>query len=86
MDSILQSLKNGIDSKQTILETSSKEIAGTIKQANKNMNETLTHLNLYLSKNAFVLSKILDAYKTNPIAPRGLKKALKNWPAATEEE
>lgn len=86
MDSILQSLKNGIDSKQTILETSSKEIAGTIEQANKNMNETLTHLNLYLSKNAFVLSKILDAYKTNPIAPRELKKALKNWPAVTEEE
>jgi hypothetical protein len=86
MDSILQSLENEIDSKQRILEKTSKEIATTVEEANKNMSETLMHLNLYLNKNTFVLSKILDTYKTNPIAPRELKKALKNWPATTEKE
>jgi hypothetical protein len=86
MDAVLQSLKNGIDSKQTILEKVSQKIADTIEQGNKNMHETLTHLNLYLSKNTFVLSKILDTYTTNPIAPREFKKALKNWPATTEKE
>jgi hypothetical protein len=85
MDAILQSLKNGIDSKQTILEKTSKEIAGTVEEANKNMSETLAYLNLYLNKNTFVLSKILDVYKTNPIAPRELKKALENWPVTTEK-
>jgi hypothetical protein len=86
MDAILQSLKNGIDSKQTILEKTSKEIAGTVEEANKNMSETLAYLNLYLNKNAFVLSQILDVYKTNPIAPRKLKKALENWPGITKKE
>jgi hypothetical protein len=86
MDNILQSLKDGIDFKQTKLLNTSKEIAGVIKEANENINETLKLMNLYLNKNTFVLSTIFDTYKDNPLTPYKLKKTLKNWPAIKEKE
>jgi hypothetical protein len=86
MDSILQSLKNGIDYKQLILEDISKKIAIMVKEENGNITETLTHLNSYVNKNTFVLSNVLDVYKTNPLSPRKVKKLLKNRPVVTEKE
>lgn len=80
MDTVLQSLKNGIDSKQTILVNTSKEIAETVKETNNNLNDTLKLLNIYLNKNTFVLSTIFDTYKINPLTPRKLKKVLNDWP------
>jgi hypothetical protein len=84
IDTILNYLKNGIDNKQSILKDTSKEISSTIQKMNNDLKETLEHLYLYLEKNAFVLSKILETYKTNPITPRKLKKVLKNWPGISK--
>jgi hypothetical protein len=80
MDTVLHSLKDGIDNKQLLLKDTSKEISSTFEKINSNINETLEHLYLYIEKNASVLSKILDTYKTNSITPHKLKKILKNWP------
>jgi hypothetical protein len=84
MDTVFHSLKDGINYKQSILKDTSKEISSSVEKMNNNINETLEHLYLYLEKNTFVLSKILDTYKTNPIAPRKLKKMLKNWPGISK--
>jgi methyl-accepting chemotaxis protein len=86
MDSILQALENGIDSKRMMLEKTSKEIAAAVGEANGHINETLMHLNVYLNKNVFVLSKILETYQTSPLTPRRLRKLLKSWPATTKKE
>ena len=83
MDIVLQSLRNGIDTRQTILVDKSKEIADSVKEANNDLNETLEKLNSYLTRNMFVLSKIFNTYKVNPLTPREVKKVIKNWPFIT---
>jgi hypothetical protein len=80
MDNVLQLLNKGIDFKQKELVDTSKEIADFVKGTNEKMNKTLTYLNLYLNKNTFVLSKIFNTYKVNPLTPRQLKKVIQNWP------
>ena len=83
MENIFQSLENEIDSKQTIILIRSKELAGMVKETNNNINDTLKNLNSYLNRNTFVLSKIFNTYKVNPLTPRELKKVIKNWPFIT---
>jgi len=80
MENVLQSLHKEIDVKQTILIKKNKEIADSVKEANHKLIETLESLNSYLNKNTFVLSKIFNTYKVNPLTPREVKRVIKNWP------
>ena len=84
MDNVLQSLTKGINSRHALLENTSKEITNTFAETNKKINETLDYLFVYLQKNAFVLSKILDTYKEASITPNKLRKLLKNWPETSK--
>jgi len=84
MDTVLNNFKNEVEYKHSLLDNTSKEIAGAVRESNKNINETLGHLNSYLEKNSFVLSKIFNSYEKNPITPRKLKKILKNWPETSK--
>jgi hypothetical protein len=86
MDTTLQSLKKEIESKQTMLENTSNRIGKTVREMHNTMKETLNNLDHYLSKNLFVLSKILETYKTNISTSRELKKILNTWPAAAGNE
>ena len=86
MDNVLQLLNKGIDFKQKELVDKSKEIAGFVKGTNEEMNKTLSHLNLYLKKNTFVLSKIFNTYKIKPLTPRQVKKVIENWPFIKEKK
>jgi hypothetical protein len=80
MESALQSLQKGSESKRAVLEDTSNKIAKALEEMNGDMEKTLDGANQFLRKNSFVLSKILETYRTNS-TPRELKKILKSWEA-----
>jgi uncharacterized protein YukE len=90
MESAIHALQKGSESKQMILEDTSNKIVKALEELNDNMEKTLHDTDQFLQKNYFVLSKILETYRTNASTPRELKRILKSWqelsPAASGKE
>jgi hypothetical protein len=79
IESAIQSLKNGSDMKQSVLENTCNEIKKNLEEQNSMMEKTLNNAEQFLGKNMAVLSKILDTYRTNTRTPRKLRKILRSW-------
>jgi hypothetical protein len=81
MDSTVKSLQESGESKKAALEDTGNKIAKALEEINDRMEKTLQDTDQFLRKNSFVLSKILETYRTNAFAPRELKKILSSWQA-----
>jgi hypothetical protein len=79
IESAIQSLKEGSDLKQSMLKNTCNKIKKTLEEQNSMMGKTLNDVEQFLRKNAFVLSKILETYRTNARTPRELKKIIRSW-------
>jgi methyl-accepting chemotaxis protein len=86
IESTIQSLQKSSDSKQAVLENTSNEIIKALGGQNDIMEKTLNDVDQFLRKNIFVLSKILETYRTNAATPRKLKKILRSWQSLSPAE
>jgi ABC-type transporter Mla subunit MlaD len=86
MESAIQSFQNTSDLKQAVLENTSNEITKTLEEINGKMGKTLNDVDQFLRKNSFVLSKILETYRTNATTNREFKKILQSWPSLSPTE
>jgi hypothetical protein len=86
MESAIQSLQKSSDLKQAVLENTSNEIARVLEEINGKMGKTLNDADQFLGKNSFVLSKILETYRTNAATSREFKRILQSWPSLSPAE
>ncbi|MDR3059972.1 MAG: hypothetical protein LBU84_17770 [Prevotella sp.] len=81
MESAIQSLQKTSDLKQAVLENTSNEITKALEELNGKMGKTLNNVDQFLKKNNFVLSKILETYRTNASTNREFKRIIQSWPS-----
>jgi ribosomal protein L22 len=86
MESAIQSLQKAVDLKQAVLKNTSNEITKVLEEINDKMGKTLNDVDQFLRKNSFVLSKILETYRTNATTNREFKKILQSWPSLSSTE